>query len=454
MRDFHRSLVFRNTLVFVALFVAVETIGFALLYWSTVAAYERRQNREIQAEFELLVGTVTDGGVDRLAAVITARASDEPGENDEYLLATEDFEYIAGNVRVWPRDAAVTAGLVDLELGQAKEVEDELHRVRLHVLPSGHRLLVGRNLTELARFRERIAKAFLRTVGLTVLLGFGGGYLVSRSLAGRLNRINRTSMAVLTGDISQRVKRTESGDEIDVLSGNLNQMLDRIEDLVRGMREVSDNIAHDLRQPISRLRSRIELALMRPQQAESYREVLAETLVELDGVLTVFNALLTIAIAESGAAREFEESDLAQIARSAVELYEPAAEDAGLKLELQAPRPVPLRGNPHLITQALTNLIDNAIKYASESGTLAVAVRGEGQFAVLTVTDRGPGIPESFRKHAFDRFARLEPSRSTPGSGLGLSLVRAVAQLHGGSVRLADARPGLEVTLRFPQESS
>jgi len=453
MAKFHRSLVFRNTIFFVGLLVALETLVFVVLYWSTVEVYEQNQNAAIQAEFELLVTVHREGGVDRLAAAITARAEDEPGENDEYLLATSDFEYIAGNVREWPRGAAVTASLVEVELGQAKHLKHELHRVRLHVLPSGHRLLVGRNLSELGHFRELIAKALLRAVALTTLFGFVGGYLVSRSVSSRLDRINHTSMAVLTGDISQRIPRTGSEDEIDVLSDNLNRMLDRIEDLMQGIRNVSDSIAHDMRKPISRLRSRIELTLMGPQDADAYRETLASTLDELDDVLTIFNALLTIAIAESGAERDFQEIDLAQIAHSTAELYEPVAEDAGLALEVQAAQPVPLRGNPHLITQALANLIDNAIKYAPGSGALTIRAHAEPHRAVLTVTDRGPGIPDSFREQAFDRFARLEPSRSTPGSGLGLSLVRAVARLHSGRVTLTERSPGLEVTLGLPRNS-
>ena len=453
MPSFHRTLVFRNTIFFVGLFIALEAIVFAVLYWSTVAAYEQNQNAEILAEFDLLISSYKEGDLDRLAAVITTRSTDEPGENDEYLLATKEFEYVAGNVRKWPQDAVVTASLIDLDLGRPEDLKSELHRVRLHILPSGHRLLVGRNLTVLLRFRELIAKAVLRVVALTALIGFGGGYMISRTVSSRLGRINRTTMAVLTGDISQRVQRTGTGDEIDVLSENLNRMLDRIEELMQGIRSVSDSIAHDMRKPISRLRSRIELTLMGPQDTDAYRDALVSTLEELDGVLTIFNALLTIAIAESGAARDFEEIDLAQIAHSAAELYEPVAEDAGLTLEVRAAQPVLLRGNPHLITQALANLIDNAIKYAPGSGKLTIRVHGEPHRAVLSVTDRGPGIPDSFREQAFDRFARLEPSRSTPGSGLGLSLVRAVARLHSGRVTLSDHSPGLEVALGFPRKT-
>ena len=369
MVSFHRTLVFRNTIFFVGLLVALQTIIFSVFYWSTVAAYEENQNAEIQAEFDLLVRHYQDGSIegsggrDHLPRQRRTGGERRVSAGHPGVSSTSPATCMSGR-----GDAVMTASLIDIDLGRTDELVNELHRVRLHVLPSGHKLLVGRNLTMLLRFRELIAKAVLRTVALTVLLGFGGGYLVSRTVARRLGRINRTSMAVLTGDISQRVPRTGSGDEIDVLSDNLNLMLDRIEDLMQGMRNVSDSIAHDMRKPISRLRSRIELTLMGPREAELYRDALVSTLEELDDVLTVFNALLTIAIAESGAARDFEEIDLSQIARSAAELYEPVAEDAGLTLEVRASQPVAFRGNPHLITQALANLIDNAIKYAARFG--------------------------------------------------------------------------------------
>jgi signal transduction histidine kinase len=450
MTRFYRTLVFRHTIFFVGLLVALEAIIFVVLYWSTVAVYEQRQNAEIHAELEVLLRSFEGQDVAEMAAIVNARCLDEPGENDELLLASREFEFIAGNVKEWPDGTMMAAGLIDVNLGNEKEVEYELHRVRLQVLPSGHNLLVGRNLTQLAHFRRLIAKALLRTVGLTLVLGVGGGYLYSRTVSTRLDRINKNSRAILTGDISRRMPVTPDGDELDLLSDNLNRMLDRIESLMEGMRTVADNIAHDMRKPISRLRSRIELTLMGQRDSSEYREALVRTIEELDGVLTMFNALLTIAVTESGAAREFEQVDLAEIARSTVELYEPVAEDAGIKLELKAPRPVGVSGNPHLITQALANLVDNAIKYAPGTGVVSILAYEEHGEARLGVVDRGPGIPADFREKAMDRFTRLEPSRSTAGSGLGLSLVRAVAQLHGGEVTLGDDDPGLSVILSFP----
>jgi signal transduction histidine kinase len=218
-----------------------------------------------------------------------------------------------------------------------------------------------------------------------------------------------------------------------------------------GMRAVSESIAHDLRSPISRLRSRIEVALMQPPDAGATRAVLEETVRDIDHVLAMFNALLTIAVAESGAPRErFADVDLAAIAADAVETYEPAAEEKGLLLALDAPGPVRLRGEPHLLAQALAHLLDNAVKYVPSPGRVAVRVAADGTRARLEVADDGPGLPEAFRARAFERFSRVEASRTTPGSGLGLSLVRAVARLHGGDVTLGDGRPGLVVGIELP----
>jgi signal transduction histidine kinase len=217
------------------------------------------------------------------------------------------------------------------------------------------------------------------------------------------------------------------------------------------MREITDNIAHDIRKPISRLRSRIEVILMKPQDAETYRDALEQTLLEADDILALFNSLLTIAEAESGALRDrFETVDLADVVRSAVEFYEPVALEQGRALTLQTDDTIEVHGEPHLIAQAVGNLLDNAIKHAPGSGAVSVRATRDGTEARIIVADGGPGIPEALRKKVLERFARLEESRTTPGSGLGLSLVRAVADLHAGRLSLEDNRPGLRATLTLP----
>jgi signal transduction histidine kinase len=269
-----------------------------------------------------------------------------------------------------------------------------------------------------------------------------------------------TTQTIMAGDLGGRLPIAGTGDEIDRLAGNLNAMLERIEALMRGLKEVSDNIAHDLKTPLTRLRNRAEEALRAAKGEDDYRAALEATIEESDGLIKTFNALLMIARAESGQGREdMDDVDAAEIARGVADLYEPVADDKGLGLTIDAPQPATVRGNRELISQALANLVDNAIKYA-EPGSAAVngapapieiTARGEGDKILLSVADHGPGIPPDDRGRVVDRFVRLERSRSLPGSGLGLSLASAVAHLHGGELRLEDNKPGLRVVIALPR---
>lgn len=424
-----------------------------LVWWWTLELQEERIDQAIAAEAGELRGRLVGRSVAEMAAVVTRRSTGPQGSTTMYLLASERREYIAGNLRDWPREGEGAAGATEFALGAGDAGDDEATRARgiAATLPSGHRLLVARDVTQLRELGSLVTRSLLIALGMTVVLGVAGGALLGRRLSARLDAINRNSRAILEGDLHRRMPVSPRGDEFDALAANLNRMLDRIESLMTGMREVSDSIAHDLRSPISRLRSRIEVSLMGPPGPSAYREVLAESLRDIDDVLGMFNALLAIALAESGEARErFVDVDLAALAADTVDVYEPAAEEAGLELVPEAASPVPARGDAQLLRQALANLLDNAIKYVPRGGRIVVrAVAGKGA-AGLAVVDDGPGIPESFRDKAFERFTRVDPSRTRPGSGLGLSLVRAVARLHGGEVTIADARPGLAVEIRIP----
>jgi signal transduction histidine kinase len=270
----------------------------------------------------------------------------------------------------------------------------------------------------------------------------------------RVEQVNRTAERVVAGDLSDRVPLRGSGDEFDQLASNLNSMLDQIERLMAGMREVTDNVAHDLKTPLARLRARLELALLDGPDVAGQNSAIAAAIAEADRMLATFNALLSIAEAESGARRDRSQPlDLSEVVQAAAELYEPAAEEKGFALRFRGAQGIVVRADRNLLSQAVANLIDNALKYGANgngSREISLSVHREHDTAVLEVCDRGPGIPADDREAVFDRFVRLEPSRSTPGNGLGLSLVRAVAHLHDGTVILGDYAPGLRVRLELP----
>ena len=283
------------------------------------------------------------------------------------------------------------------------------------------------------------------------LIGLLGGLAVSRLILNRIEAITGTSRSIMEGDLSRRIPESGGGGELDALAGNLNEMLDRIEGLMSGLREVSDNIAHDLKTPLNRLRNAAEAALRDPRGGEAYREGLERTIEKADDLIKTFNALLLIARLEAGPLEDSVETfDLGRFVEDVSELYTPAAEEAGFALSIEAERDVLVRANRQLIGQAVANLIDNAIKYSrgGEPGS-AITVRAYrlGDGAAISVSDHGPGISPGDRERALKRFVRLEASRTKPGTGLGLSLVAAVARLHHGEIRLEDNQPGLKVVL-------
>jgi signal transduction histidine kinase len=310
------------------------------------------------------------------------------------------------------------------------------------------------------RFADTMWQVALWSVGLMSVLGIGAGLLVSRSVLRRIETVTETSRKIMAGDLSKRIPLDGSGDELDRLSQSLNAMLTRIEELMAALREVSDNIAHDLKTPLNRLRNRAEAALRNPDGAAGYRDGLVKTIEEADELIRTFNSLLLIARLEGGAVAEsMGPVDPASVIEDVAELYEPVAEEAGLSLKIAATKGASIVANRELIGQAIANLVDNAIKYAAADGRrgeraarppIVISAAPVGDAVEIAVADRGPGVAPQDRERALQRFVRLEKSRSQPGSGLGLSLVAAVARLHGGSIRLEDNAPGLRAVLRLP----
>lgn len=452
---------FRLALVYLALFLASASALLGYLYWNTAGFLARQTEATVQAEIAALTAQLKEGG--RPALVLATITKTRDPRQNLYLLQETGGETLAGNLESWPDVAPGPDGWLSFDYARrTAEGEIEIHEAMAVEtrLSDELRLLVGQDIHERRRLEAQITNALAWAVAAMIVLGLVGGGVISRNVVARIDEINRTAKDIMGGELSRRIPVTGTGDEIDQLAENLNDMLDQIERLMVGMRQVTDNIAHDLRSPLNRLRNRLEVTLMKPASQEEYAEALERSIHEADELLSTFNALLLIARAEAGAARDsMEWVDISALAQDAAELYEPVAEEAGIAFTIDIEPGLEYRGHRELLAQTIANLLDNAIKHAGAAGagdtrTLSLSLRGRGMMgAEIAVADNGPGIAPEDRDRVLGRFVRLEQSRNTPGSGLGLSLVSAVARLHGGTVRLEDNRPGLRVVVALARRA-
>ncbi len=456
---------FTSTAATVAAFLGAATLILGVLFVETNHLLTDQVLGTLRAEAAVLEREAQAGGIDALAKSIAARAQpDGPGL---YHLSDAAGRNRAGNLdHVPPEFKAGGEGGVFRYAKRTDGTSGERLAVALVVGVPGGRLIVGRDIEEQRAFAERMRRVFLLGFGALSLAALAAALVTSRLVLRRIEAINAASRSIMAGELSRRVPLRGSGDELDSLAQNLNAMLDRIEQLMSGLREVSDNIAHDLKTPLNRLRNRVEAALRDPRGALGYREGLEHALEGADDLIKTFNALLLIARLEAGAFEDSTERfDLSEVLRDFAEFYGPLAEENGLELVMEAHEGVVLAANRQLIGQAVANLIENAIKYSRTNGRIATAgtetmalrgrtitieLRRAETTVEISVADRGPGINLADRERALKRFVRLEESRTEPGSGLGLSLVAAVARLHGGRVRLEDNRPGLRAVLELP----
>lgn len=457
-RRLFRTHAFRLAALYLLVFAA-SVIGVLFFVYLTSADFVGRQTEAtLDAEVTGLAEQYAQRGLSGLVQIVAARSAGDRGDGMLYLVTDPDGRPLAGNLKGWPRGLPAQSGSLSFriavpEAGEPGESDTHPARGKLFAVPGGYRLLVARDVSDAAAFRDRIKMTLLWSGLVAIGIGVIGGAAMSRNLLRRVEEVNRTAERVIAGNLSDRVPLQGTNDEFDQLAANLNGMLDQIERLMTAMREVTDNVAHDLRTPLSRLRARLELALLGPAKPEGQAEAVRAAIDEADRLLATFNALLRIAEAESGARGNAEEEvDLAAVARGVVELYEPLADEQGRALRLDCEVGARLQGNRHLLAQAIVNLVDNALKYG-RTGEIAVAARRGPGCVAIEVADRGPGIPDADRESVFDRFVRLEPSRSTPGNGLGLSLVRAVARRYDATVTLDDNNPGLRVRMVFPAGS-
>ncbi len=454
-----RTTAFKLTLVYLGIFVlfAASLLGYFAL--NTRRLITEQITATVNGEVSGLSEQYAQGGLRRLVIVVDVR-SRRPGSS-LYLVTTPSGEGLAGNVGSLEPGVLDRPGWLETNYHRLESPEGAEHKalVRVVQLPGGFHLLVGRDLDERERLFGIIVNAGQWSLALVIVLGLVGGFFVSRRVLSRIDAMTGTAQTIMAGDLSGRLPVAGTGDELDRLADNVNAMLERIEALMRGLKEVSDNIAHDLKTPLTRLRNRCEQALRSATGEASYRAALESTIAESDDLIRTFDALLMIARAESGQARDnMTEFDASEIARDVGELYEPVADEKGIALTIDAPAAAPVHGNRELVSQALANLIDNAIKYAGPNGQangvpaeIVVKAGNDGERIMLSVADRGPGIPDADRDRVVERFVRLEQSRSAPGSGLGLSLASAVARLHGGELKLEDNQPGLRTTIALPR---
>jgi len=451
-----RSSTLRLSLLYLMLFLASVVALLSFFYWSTAGFLARQTDATIEAEVEGLHQRFRIGGLSALTALIAGRVERDPGRSSVYILADQNFRPIVGNLTRWPLPGAVPGEWVEFEMDVPSPAGEVMHRARARhfTVQRNFHLLVGRDIQDLLELRERIFRTSAWGLAATLLVGALGGVWMSRRFVRRVDRINTASREIMRGDLSKRIPVDGSGDELDQLTVQLNQMLDQIETLMAGVRQVSDNIAHDLRTPLARLRNQLELARDEADDPAASRAQLEGAIAEADGLLATFAALLRIARIEAGERRAgFAPLELSGLLSDVAELYDPLAEERQQTLHRDIEGNIWVRGDRDLLFQGFANLVDNAVKYTPRRGKIRIGLQGrlaDGQRrARISIADSGPGIPAESRGRVFERFQRLEWSRSTPGNGLGLSLVAAVAKLHGAAVELEDAGPGLAVQVEI-----
>ncbi len=433
-----------------ALLLAMSGCGLAFFFWyETAGLLDRQTENAIISDAESLVDRWLVGGLPALMMTVDDRLAQDVDDDAIYFLASPSSRKIVGNLARWPAAVVEPETWYDLRVDRAGTYS--MARVWRVDLPGGFRLLVGRDARVRTQLRAILLHAMLWALLVVAALATAGA-LVVRSLFRRaIANISATSSAIALGDFSRRVRLSGRNDEFDQLAETINVMLDRIARLMDGVREVSNAIAHDLRTPITRARARLEDAALHATTDDELRAAVERATTDLDGIVAVFQALLRIAEIEAGSRRSaFCRFDLAPVLADLAELYEVAAEDRGIRLAVEMAGDLPAYGDRELVQQAVANLLDNAIKFSPDGGTVTLSASEIPGALVLAVRDEGPGMPEADRERAAERFFRAETARNTPGSGLGLATVQAIAQLHNGALLLEDAAPGLRASFRLP----
>jgi signal transduction histidine kinase len=447
-----RSSTFKQALIAIGTFGMIVSALFSYVYLSTSSYVRSRSDRGIMTEYSSLQGAYERSGRDGLIALIEQRIADKSFASDVYLLVDPSLAILGGNLRAWPSAATAASGWTEFRASEplGNATNRPLVRAMLQTFPGGDRLLVGRDIGDLDSFADQIKAAMISAAALLFVVAGVASILVTRRTVGRIEQINATSRAIMLSGLDKRIPLRGTNDEWDRVAENLNLMLDRIETLMGEVKQVGDNVAHDLRTPLTRMRGRLEKAYHGQRIGEDDQSLIGDTIAELDAVLRIFSSITRIAEIETQARKgAFRTVDLVEIAGEVVELYDAAAEQDGTRLTVVGDRKVLVTGDRDLIFDAIANLVDNAIKHGRAGGEVVVANEIQDGRPVISIADDGPGIPADQREHVFKRFYRLEHSRYTPGNGLGLSLVAAVARLHGARIEMLDNAPGLKLKLWF-----
>jgi signal transduction histidine kinase len=450
LRKWSRTYGFRITLLYIALFGVCVLMLFAVIYWATAEFMEEQLRAAIDTEIASLVDDFGSSGIDSTIDAIKRRVGSREHEASYYLLQDAGGRKIAGNLGAM----AAADGWYELPIPPQGDDNDPSDTLMAHgqVLPNGWFLLVGQDTDNFTDFEDLIVNIAAGSLAAAFALAVIGGLATSASMLRRVTAITDAGREIMRGNLARRIALRGNGDEFDRLSGNLNEMLDRIQMLMDGLRQVSNDIAHDLRTPLTRLRQRLELARAKATTVADYQAAVDQAIAETDEILDTFGALLRIAQIEAGTRRSaFTAVDLSGVLQTIVETYAAVAEDHHHQLASRIAEGVTVQGDRQLLTQMVANLVENALRHTPIATRIEVELAEPSSAPVCVIRDNGPGIPEPERQKVFRRFYRLDASRATPGSGLGLSLVAAVAELHRIAIEVGDNEPGLRVTLRFPE---
>lgn len=467
-----RTTAFRLSMVYAISFWLLSLAALFLAYQHTIKEVNKQINAGLRGEALSLQATAEQLTLDDLTSVIAARSTQKSLLGSDwgdagprfYLLVDKQGHYLTGSMPHWRQvlhkqgDSTLNT-LVVKTPGAIKDLvesRDEFHlRSYQLVLSNGARLLVGQALNELAEMRGELLLLITAIIVLMISAGIGGGWWIGRTVVRSLNNVIEAADQIMAGDLSQRITTTRQTDEFALLARRLNLMLARIENLMAELHEVTENVAHDLRTPLTRLRTHAEIALSQTHE-EQAREALQTVIKESEALVRMLEAIMGIAQVESGKRGQWQRLDLSQVCADVIDFYEPLAEDAKIRLSGHIPdSPLHMEGNAQLIAQAIGNLVDNAIKYTPAGGQIGLTLNADDKQAQLTLTDTGPGIPAELRNKALQRFVRLDNSRSKPGNGLGLAMVAAIVKQHNGELQFDDASPGrqppgLRARIRFP----